>query len=131
MEKRIKVLMAKPGLDGHDRGAKVMALGTRDEGMEEIYTRLRQAPEKIVEAAIQEDVNVIGLSCLSGAHKYLFPEVTRLLKERGVDDVLVLGGGIIPVEDISFLKDNGINEVFGPGTPVKKIAEHIRQNVIH
>ena len=131
MEKRIKVLMAKPGLDGHDRGAKVLALGLRDEGMEVIYTGLRQAPEKIVEAAIQEDVNVIGLSCLSGAHKYLFPEVTRLLKERGVDDVLVLGGGIIPAEDISFLKNNGINEVFGPGTPVKKIAEHIRQNVIH
>jgi len=131
MEKKIKVLMTKPGLDGHDRGAKVLALGLRDEGMEVIYTGLRQTPEKIVQAAIQEDVDVIGLSCLSGAHKFLFPEVTRLLKEKGADDVLVIGGGIVPAEDIPFLKDNGINEVFGPGTPIKKIAEHIRQNVIH
>jgi len=131
VEKRIKVLMAKPGLDGHDRGAKVLALGLRDEGMEVIYTGLRQTPEKIVEAAIQEDVNVIGLSCLSGAHKYLFPEVTRLLKERGVSDVLIIGGGIIPPEDVPLLKDNGINEVFGPGTPIRKIAEHIRQSVTH
>jgi len=128
--KKIKVLMTKPGLDGHDRGAKVLSLGLRDEGMEVIYTGLRQTPEKIVQAAIQEDVDVIGLSCLSGAHKYLFPEVTRLLKEKGVDDVLVIGGGIIPTEDIPFLKDQGVNEVFGPGTTIKKIAEHIRQNII-
>jgi len=128
-EKRIRVLIAKPGLDGHDRGAKVLTLGLRDEGMETIYTGLRQTPEKIVLSAIQEDVDVIGLSCLSGAHKYLFPRVIELLKERGVKDVLVIGGGIIPPEDIPFLKEKGVAEIFGPGTMVKEIAEYIRQNV--
>ncbi len=128
-EKRIRVLIAKPGLDGHDRGAKVLALGLRDEGMETIYTGLRQTPEKIVQTAIQEDVDVVGLSCLSGAHKYLFPRVVELLKERGMKDVLVIGGGIIPPEDVPFLKEKGISEIFGPGTSIKEIAQYIRQNV--
>ena len=128
-KKRIRVLMAKPGLDGHDRGAKVLALGLRDEGMETIYTGLRQTPENIVQSAIQEDVDVIGLSCLSGAHKYLFPRVIELLREKGVKDVLVIGGGIIPPEDIPSLKEKGVARIFGPGTMVKEIAEYIRQNV--
>jgi methylmalonyl-CoA mutase C-terminal domain/subunit len=127
-EKRIRVLVAKPGLDGHDRGAKVLALGLRDEGMEIIYTGLRQTPEKIVQAAVQEDVDVIGLSCLSGAHKYLFPRVVELLKEKRMEDVLVIGGGIIPEEDIPFLKEKGLTEIFGPGTLIKEIADYIRQN---
>jgi methylmalonyl-CoA mutase C-terminal domain len=128
-EKRIRVLMAKPGLDGHDRGAKVLTLGLRDEGMETIYSGLRQSPEKIVQAAIQEDVDVIGLSCLSGAHKYLFPRVVELLGQKGIKDVLIMGGGIIPEEDIPLLKGKGVSEVFGPGTPIKEIANYIRQNV--
>lgn len=128
-KKRIRVLIAKPGLDGHDRGAKVLTLGLRDEGMETIYTGLRQTPEKIVQSAIQEDVDAIGLSCLSGAHKYLFPRVIELLKEKGVKDVLVIGGGIIPSEDIPYLKERGLADIFGPGTMVKEIAEYIRQNV--
>lgn len=127
--KTIRVLMAKPGLDGHDRGARVLTLGLRDEGMEVIYTGLRQTPDKIVQAAIQEDVDVVGLSCLSGAHKYLFPEVVEQLRGEGVSDVLVIGGGIIPQDDIPFLQDKGINAIFGPGTPVKDIAEYIRHNV--
>jgi len=127
-EKRIRVLVAKPGLDGHDRGAKVLALGLRDEGMETIYTGLRQTPEKIVQAAVQEDVDVIGLSCLSGAHKYLFPRVVELLKEKRMEDVLVIGGGIIPEEDIPFLKEKGVTEIFGPGTLIREIADYIRQN---
>ena len=127
-EKRIRVLVAKPGLDGHDRGAKVLALGLRDEGMETIYTGLRQTPEKIVQAAVQEDVDVVGLSCLSGAHKYLFPRVVELLKEKRMEDVLVIGGGIIPEEDIPFLKEKGVTEIFGPGTLIREIADYIRQN---
>lgn len=127
--KRIRVLIAKPGLDGHDRGAKVLALGLRDEGMETIYTGLRQTPEKIVQSAIQEDVDVVGLSCLSGAHKYLFPRVIELLKEKKAKDVVVIGGGIISPEDIPFLKEKGVSEIFGPGTSIKEIAEYIRQNV--
>ncbi len=127
-ERRIRVLMAKPGLDGHDRGARVLTLGLRDEGMEVIYTGLRQTPDKIVEAAIQEDVDVVGLSCLSGAHRYLFPEVVEGLRERGAQDVMVIGGGIIAKEDIPFLKEKGIDAVFGPGTPVKEIANYIREN---
>lgn len=127
----IRVLVAKPGLDGHDQGAKVITLGLRDEGMETIYTGLRQTPEKIVESAIQEDVDVISLSCLSGAHKSLFPRVVELLKERGIEDVLILGGGIIPDEDVPFLKEKGVSEIFGPGTSTKEIAEYIRQNVKH
>jgi len=131
MEKQrpIKVLVAKPGLDGHDRGAKVVALGLRDEGMEVIYSGLRQTPEKIVQAAVQEDVDVVGLSCLSGAHRYLFSEVIRQFKEKGMEDVMVIAGGIIPEKDILGLKETGVKEVFGPGASIKKIAEFIRENV--
>ena len=128
-EKKIKVLIAKPGLDGHDRGAKVITLALRDEGMEVIYTGIRQTPEKIVKTAMQEDVDVVGLSCHSAAHNTLFPEVTRLLREKGMSDVLVIGGGIIPDEDIQFLKEQGISAIFGPGSPIKKIADFIRVNV--
>lgn len=128
-ERRIRVLIAKPGLDGHDRGAKVLVLALRDQGMEVIYTGRRQTPEGIVQAAIQESVDVIGLSCLSGAHNYFFPRVTEILAEKGVSDILVLGGGIIPEEDIPFLKQKGIMGIFGPGSRVKDIADSIRQNV--
>ena len=130
-KRKFRVLMAKPGLDGHDQGAKVLTLGLRDEGMETIYTGLRQSPEKIVQAAIQEDVDVIGLSCLSGAHKYLFPRVVELLRQKGIKDVLLIGGGIIPPEDIPFLKGNGISEIFGPGTSISEIADYIRKNAAH
>ena len=129
MERKIRVLVAKPGLDGHDRGAKVIARALRDAGMEVIYTGLRQTPEQIVNAAIQEDVDVIALSILSGAHNHLFPRVVELLKERGVEDVLVFGGGVIPEEDIPFLKSKGIAEIFGPGTPTSKTIEFIRANL--
>jgi methylmalonyl-CoA mutase C-terminal domain/subunit len=128
-EKRIRVLMAKPGLDGHDRGARVVALGLRDEGMEVIYTGLRQTAESIVEAAMQEGVDVIGLSSLSGAHNYLFPRVVELLKEQGADHILVIGGGIIPSEDNAFLLEKGIGAVFGPGTSIRMIANFIREKV--
>ncbi len=124
----IKVLIAKPGLDGHDRGAKVVAMGLRDEGMEVIYSGLRQSPEKIVKAAIQEDVDVVGLSCLSGAHRYLFSEVVRMLKEEGMGDTMVIAGGIIPDGDIPMLKETGVSEIFGPGASIKNIAEYIREN---
>ena len=127
--KTIRVLIAKPGLDGHDRGAKVLTLGLRDEGMEVIYTGLRQTPEMIAQAAIQEDVNVVGLSCLSGAHKYLFPEVVRLLRENDRGDMLVVAGGIIPAEDVPFLKENGVAGIFGSGSAIKVIANFIRENV--
>ncbi len=125
---RIRVLIAKPGLDLHDRGAKVLVRTLRDYGMEVIYTGIRQTPEQIVEAAIQEDVDVIGLSHLTGAHMTLFPKVTKLLREKGVDDVLVIGGGVIPEEDIPPLKDAGITEIFGPGTPLEKIVKYINEN---
>ena len=128
-EKRIRVLVAKPGLDGHDRGAKVIARALRDAGMEVVYTGLRQTPEQIVAAAIQEDVDVVAMSLLSGAHNHLFPRVVQLLKEKGVDDVLVLGGGVIPDVDIPFLKENGVAEVFTPGTPTSAVIEFIRNNV--
>jgi methylmalonyl-CoA mutase C-terminal domain/subunit len=128
-EKRIKVLVAKPGLDGHDRGAKVVALGLRDEGMEVIYTGLRQTPERIVRAAAQEDVDVVGLSLLSGAHRYLMPEVVRQLREVGLDDVLVIAGGVIPEEDVPFLKEAGVSAVFGQGTAIRQIAKYIREHV--
>lgn len=128
-ERPIKVLIAKPGLDGHDRGAKVLARGLRDEGFEVIYTGLRQTPEMIVAAALQEDVDVVGLSILSGAHMTLLPKVTRLLREKGMDDVLVTAGGIIPDDDIPALKAAGIAEVFGPGTTIREVAEFIRANV--
>jgi len=129
MEKKIRVLIAKPGLDGHDRGALVISQGLRDEGMEVIYSGLRQTPEQIVAAAIQEDVDCIGLSILSGAHNELFPEVTKLLKEQDAEDILVIGGGIIPDEDIPFLQEQGIKAVFTPGTPISEIAQFIREHV--
>ncbi|NLJ76189.1 MAG: cobalamin B12-binding domain-containing protein [Peptococcaceae bacterium] len=128
-EKRIRVLVAKPGLDGHDRGAKVIAQALRDGGMEVVYTGLRQTPEQIVTAALQEDVDVIGMSILSGAHGTLFPEVVKLLKEKGAEDVLVVGGGIIPDEDIPALKEAGIAEIFGPGTPLENVVNFIREKV--
>ena len=121
----IRVLVAKPGLDGHDRGAKVVARALRDAGMEVIYTGLRQTPEMIVEAALQEDVDVVGLSVLSGAHLTWVPKVTQLLRERGADDVLVLVGGIIPQQDIPALEAAGVQGVFGPGTPTGEIARFI------
>ena len=125
----IRVLVAKPGLDGHDRGAKVVAKALRDAGMEVIYTGLRQTPEQIVETAIQEDVDVIGLSCLSGAHMTLFPKVMELLQVKGIKDMLVTGGGIIPMEDVPRLKKAGIAEVFGPGTTSADIVGFIKKNV--
>lgn len=127
--RRIRVLIAKPGLDGHDRGAKMIILALRDEGMEVIYTGIRQTPEKIVQAAIQEGVDVIGLSCHTASHNTLFPEVTMLLKEKGIDDILVIAGGIIPDEDVPFLKERGIAEIFGPGSSLKEIANFIQTNI--
>jgi methylmalonyl-CoA mutase, C-terminal domain len=127
--KKIRVLIAKPGLDGHDRGAKMLLMGLRDLGFEAIYTGMRQTPEMIVQIAIQEAVDVIGLSCHTSSHKVLFPEVTKVLSDRGVDDILVIAGGIIPEEDIPFLKENGIKKVFGPGSSIKEIGDFIRVNV--
>ncbi len=129
MNRPIRVLVAKPGLDGHDRGAKVIARALRDAGMEVIYTGLRQTPEQIVAAAVQEDVDVVGMSILSGAHNHLFPRVAELLKEQGVDDVLIVGGGVIPSEDIQGLKDAGISEIFTPGTPTTQMIEYIKNNL--
>jgi len=129
MERKIRVLVAKPGLDGHDRGAKVVARGLRDAGMEVIYTGLHQTAEMIVNSAIQEDVDVIGLSLLSGAHMTLFTDVAELLKQKGMDDILVVGGGIIPEDDIKPLRDAGIRGVFGPGTPLDDIVAFIKGNV--
>ncbi|SEP47192.1 cobalamin B12-binding domain-containing protein [Propionispora vibrioides] len=125
MEKRIRVLVAKPGLDGHDRGAKVVARALRDAGFEVIYTGLRQTPEQIAEAALQEDVNVVALSLLSGAHTHLFPKVVNLLRDKGMSDVLVLGGGVIPDADIPALKEAGVAEVFTPGTATQTIVDFI------
>ncbi len=127
--RKIRVLIAKPGLDGHDRGAKVVARALRDAGMEVIYTGLRQTPEMIVRAAIDESVDVIGLSILSGAHMALFPRVMELLRKEGADDILVIGGGIIPEDDIPELKKHGIAEIFGPGTPLDEIVDYIRKHV--
>ena len=124
----IRVLIAKPGLDGHDRGAKVLARGLRDEGFEVIYTGLRQTPEMIADAAEQEDVDVIGLSILSGAHMALLPRTVQLVRERGMDDVLISAGGIIPDADIAKLKDAGVAEIFGPGTSIGQIARYFREN---
>lgn len=129
MDRPIRVLVAKPGLDGHDRGAKVIARSLRDAGMEVIYTGLRQTPEQIVEAAIQEDVDCIAMSILSGAHNHLFPRVMDLLKEKNIDDILVIGGGVIPDDDIPFLKEAGIAEIFTPGTPSSTYIEFIKANV--
>ena len=128
-ERKIRVLIAKPGLDSHDRGAKIVARALRDAGMEVIYTGLRQTPEQIVETALQEDVDVIGLSILSGAHMTLFPKVMQLLKKKDMTDVKVFGGGIIPEEDIPALKKAGIKEIFGPGTPTSTLIEYMRNSV--
>ena len=129
MEKRIRVLVAKPGLDGHDRGAKVVTRALRDAGFEVIYTGLRQTPEQIAEAALQEDVNVVAMSILSGAHPHLFPKVVNLVREKGMDDVLIIGGGVIPETDIPALKEAGVAEVFTPGTPTSAIVDFIKANV--
>lgn len=129
MEKKIRVLVAKPGLDGHDRGARVMARALRDAGMEVIYTGLHQTPEQIAEAAIQEDVDVVGLSILSGAHNTLVPRVVRLVREKGGEEVLFLVGGIIPRDDVSFLLESGVAAVFGPGTSTGEIISFVRENV--
>ena len=129
MERKIRVLVAKPGLDGHDRGAKVIARALRDAGMEVVYTGLRQTPEQIVSASIQEDVDVIAMSILSGAHNHLFPRVMQLLAEKGIDDVLVIGGGVIPDEDIPGLKAAGIAGGFTPGTPTTETIEFIKNNL--
>ena len=125
MSSKIRVLVAKPGLDGHDRGAKVVVRGLRDAGMEVIYLGLRVTPEQIVQAAIQEDVDVVGLSCLSGAHMSLFPNTVDILRKKGLKDMVVIVGGIIPEKDIPSLKESGIAEVFGPGTSIDKIAKFI------
>jgi len=124
----IKVLIAKPGLDGHDRGAKVLARGLRDEGFEVIYTGLRQTPEMVVTAALQEDVDVVGLSILSGAHMTLLPRICEGLRAEGLEDVLVTAGGIIPDADIPALREAGVSRVFGPGTTIGEVATYIREN---
>jgi methylmalonyl-CoA mutase C-terminal domain/subunit len=128
-EGKIRVLVAKPGLDGHDRGAKVLALALRDAGMEVIYTGLRQTAEQIATAAIQEDVDVVGLSCLSGAHMTLFPRVVQLLRDQGADDIQVIGGGIIPASDVPELKAKGTAEIFGPGSSMQEIIRYIQEHV--
>lgn len=128
-EKPIKVLIAKPGLDGHTRGARILTLGLRDEGMDVIYTGLRKTPEEIVGRAVKEKADVIGLSILSGAHNTLLPKVVELAKEKGLDRVLIIAGGAISKEDIPFLQQKGISAVFGPGTAIKQVADYIRQNV--
>ncbi len=129
MDRKIRVLVAKPGLDGHDRGAKVVARALRDAGMEVIYTGIRQTPEMIAEAALQEDVDVVGLSILSGAHMALFPRIVELLRQNGMNDVLVVAGGIIPDEDITVIKEMGVSAVFGPGASTRDIVAFIEQNV--
>ncbi len=128
-ERKIRVLVAKPGLDGHDRGAKIIARALRDAGMEVIYTGLRQTPEMIASAALQEDVDAVGISILSGAHNTLCPRIIDLLRKNGMDDTLVLVGGIVPQEDIAKLKSNGVSEIFLPGTSTEDIVKFIRQNV--
>jgi methylmalonyl-CoA mutase C-terminal domain/subunit len=126
-ERKIRILVAKPGLDGHDRGAKVIAASFRDAGFEVIYTGLHQTPEMIVNAAVQEDVDAVALSVLSGAHMTLFPRVLELLKEGGADRVLLTGGGIIPEKDMETLKEAGVGQLFGPGTPTSEAVEYIRE----
>ncbi len=128
-KRRVRVMVAKPGLDGHDRGARIIARAYRDAGFEVVYTGLHQTPEEIVEAAIQEDVDMVGLSSLAGAHNYLFPAVVQLLKERGADDIVVCGGGIIPDDDIGKLKAAGVKAVFTPGTPLNEIVQWVEANV--
>ena len=129
MADKIRVLVAKPGLDGHDRGAKVVARALRDAGFEVVYTGLRQTPEEIAEAALQGDVNVVAMSILSGAHPHLFPKVVNLLREKGMKDVLVIGGGVIPEGDIPALKDAGVAAVFTPGTPTGEVVDFIKEHV--
>lgn len=129
MDRPIRVLVAKPGLDGHDRGAKVIARAFRDAGMEVIYTGLRQTPEQIVNAAIQEDVDCVSVSILSGAHNTLLPKIAKLLKEEGAEDILIIGGGVIPDEDIPFLKESGIAEIFTPGTRTSDTIDFIKNNI--
>jgi methylmalonyl-CoA mutase, C-terminal domain len=129
MEKHIRVVVAKPGLDGHDRGAKVVARALRDAGMEVIYTGLRQTPEAILNTCVQEDCDVLCLSSLSGAHDYLFPKVAEIFKAKGVDDILILGGGIVPEEDVARMKDSGIQAIFGPGTRTDDIVDYIKANL--
>lgn len=129
MGKKIRVLIAKPGLDGHDRGAKVVARALRDAGFEVIYTGIRQTPKQIAMTAVQEDVDAVGLSCLSGAHKKLFPEVVKNLKSMGGEDILVFGGGIIPEDDIPFLKEQGIKEIFLPGSDTQDTIDFIKKNI--
>jgi methylmalonyl-CoA mutase C-terminal domain/subunit len=126
-ERKLRVLIAKPGLDGHDRGAKVVARALRDAGMEVIYTGLRQTPESIVETALQEDVDIIGLSILSGAHNHLFKKVIDLLKKEGAEDIPIFGGGIIPQDDMPYLKDIGVKKIFGPGTSTEDIVAYIKE----
>jgi methylmalonyl-CoA mutase C-terminal domain/subunit len=128
-ERKIRILIAKPGLDGHDRGAKVIARGFRDAGFEVIYTGLHQTPEQIIAAAIQEDVDGIGLSSLAGAHDYLFSRVIELLKDKGAEEIIVFGGGIIPEEDISVLKKSGVKAIFTPGTPIEEAVRWVRENI--
>ena len=129
MEKKIRVLVAKPGLDGHDRGAKVVARALRDAGFEVIYTGLRQTPEQIAEGALQEDVNVVAMSILSGAHGHLFPKVVDLVRAEGMNDVLIIGGGVIPETDIPALKEAGVAAVFTPGTPTGEVVNFIKEHV--
>jgi methylmalonyl-CoA mutase, C-terminal domain len=129
MAKKIKMIVAKPGLDGHDRGAKLLARIFAEAGMEVVYTGLRQTPEMIVQTAMQEDADVVGLSSLSGVHNYFFPRVAELLREKGLSDVLLVGGGIIPVEDYEGLKKSGVKGIFGPGTPTTEIVNFIQNNV--
>jgi methylmalonyl-CoA mutase, C-terminal domain len=126
---KLRVIVAKPGLDGHDRGARVLSRCFRDAGYEVIYTGCHQTPEQIAAAAIQEDVDLVGLSCLSGSHRYLFPAVKKLLADKGADDVVVIGGGIIPDQDFQYLYDNGIKAIFTPGTKLESIVEWINTNV--
>jgi methylmalonyl-CoA mutase C-terminal domain/subunit len=128
-QRKIRILVAKPGLDGHDRGAKVIARGFRDAGFEVIYTGLHQTPEQIVAAAIQEDVDAIGLSSLAGAHDYLFPRVIELLKEKGADDIIVFGGGIVPEEDMPALTQAGVKAIFTPGTPIEEAVKWVRESI--
>lgn len=125
MERKIRILMAKPGLDGHDRGIKVLAAAYRDAGMEVIYLGLRQTPEKIVSSALQEDADVIALSSLNNAHMTIFPNILKLMKEKKIDDVLLVGGGIIPKKDVLTLEDMGVGKLFGPGTPVQETVDYI------
>lgn len=129
MERKVRILMAKPGLDGHDRGVKVVARALRDAGFEVVYTGLHQTPEQIVSAAVQEDVDAVGLSLLSGAHKFLFPKVVELLKENQSSDIKVFGGGIIPQEDVPWLKEQGIQAIFTPGTSTEDIIAWVKENI--